>query len=404
MSKLFKPTQSFAILSNQLAQDSNLSFAARGIFAYMISLPDDWDFSAERIANESPKEGRKAILAELNNLLSAGYLARKKNKDGTVDYYMYGNPSENPHYMQEEQKPKSSMGTLATVPKQHGAEWAPIIKKHTPPTKKEIEEPEILENGKKEIFKTVKTLLTEFPYSLPMAKFNLTDDQIDGVIAEVMIKHPSMNATDVTAKVITFAPYSVINKQQVEAAAELAGQKIQTAAELAQQAADLSAERVKEFHAKKVENINKVGTSSGSFQNGNSSKYPAKGKVFKPYYREYSSRKDYEDAILDARDRGEVVEIEQLPGNAASFWGEEVRKDFTGEFIQGSFGEVGAILPDFKNEFGKPIFNKIDKEVTINDEVRNTAANDVRYKGLRVVDAVANLQSAAKMASSVFGP
>lgn len=49
MAKLNRPKNDFTIVSNFLLNDKTLSFKAKGLFAYLFSKPDDWDFSVERI-------------------------------------------------------------------------------------------------------------------------------------------------------------------------------------------------------------------------------------------------------------------------------------------------------------------------------------------------------------------
>jgi len=55
------------------SQDRHLSFIARGLLGYALSLPPGWAFSAERIANETPNEGKRAVLNGLKELEAAGY-------------------------------------------------------------------------------------------------------------------------------------------------------------------------------------------------------------------------------------------------------------------------------------------------------------------------------------------
>ena len=38
-------TKNFTIMSNHHLQNKNLSFKAKGLLSYMLSLPDDWDYS-----------------------------------------------------------------------------------------------------------------------------------------------------------------------------------------------------------------------------------------------------------------------------------------------------------------------------------------------------------------------
>ena len=74
------------VLRTVTLQDQRLSWLARGVLAGVLSRPMDWKTSAERIAAESPGEGRDAIRRALRELESAGYLRRTvvRNADGRI--------------------------------------------------------------------------------------------------------------------------------------------------------------------------------------------------------------------------------------------------------------------------------------------------------------------------------
>jgi len=67
----------FATVPNDLVNSKDISLKAKGLFAYIQSKPDGWDFSAERIAHQS-KEGLPAIMAALKELENFGYLTRER--------------------------------------------------------------------------------------------------------------------------------------------------------------------------------------------------------------------------------------------------------------------------------------------------------------------------------------
>jgi hypothetical protein len=67
-----------------------LSLKAKGLYSYMRSKPNGWDFSAKRIAEEN-KDGRGAILAAMKELEDSGYLQRTKRGDGRVVYVLSSN-------------------------------------------------------------------------------------------------------------------------------------------------------------------------------------------------------------------------------------------------------------------------------------------------------------------------
>lgn len=86
--RLIKQTIPFTQVPNGLLYDPNISFKAKGIWAYMNAKPEGWMFSADRIAKEA-KEERKAILAGLKELSENGYITAKKLKDGRIEYTLH---------------------------------------------------------------------------------------------------------------------------------------------------------------------------------------------------------------------------------------------------------------------------------------------------------------------------
>jgi hypothetical protein len=98
MAKITKFKSAFAQVPNALLQDGKLSFKARGLWAYMQSLPDDWDFSVERIAEG--KDGKDAVRSGLLELEAAGYLERRKYSVGAggseTEYVLKFASAENP--------------------------------------------------------------------------------------------------------------------------------------------------------------------------------------------------------------------------------------------------------------------------------------------------------------------
>lgn len=86
----------FATVPNDLVNSKDISLKAKGLFAYIQSKPDGWDFSAERIANQS-KEGLPAIMAALKELENFGYLKRDRyiaeNGHRLVQYTLFDEPT-----------------------------------------------------------------------------------------------------------------------------------------------------------------------------------------------------------------------------------------------------------------------------------------------------------------------
>lgn len=70
----------FTKVPNLTVRDHALSFTARGLLAYMLSLPDGAREDVKTLANKSV-EGRSAVSRALHELESRGYLTRSKSRD-----------------------------------------------------------------------------------------------------------------------------------------------------------------------------------------------------------------------------------------------------------------------------------------------------------------------------------
>lgn len=73
----------YAAIPNAALRDPRLSFRARGLLAYLLSLPPGWTTSIDRIAAEAGDaiEGRDALRTAFRELIQAGYGLRTKHQD-----------------------------------------------------------------------------------------------------------------------------------------------------------------------------------------------------------------------------------------------------------------------------------------------------------------------------------
>ncbi|MEV4741779.1 hypothetical protein [Streptomyces sp. NPDC049555] len=78
----------FAVLPTATLEDSRLSFRARGILAFLIAKPDDWQARTESIAKEGT-EGRDAVRTAVVELKEAGYyrVVTERQADGRLTRY-----------------------------------------------------------------------------------------------------------------------------------------------------------------------------------------------------------------------------------------------------------------------------------------------------------------------------
>ena len=75
-----RPASHYTVVQNQVIRDRRLSWRARGILIYLLSMPDDWRTTASHLASTG-LEGRDAIRACLEELETVGYIQRKKRQD-----------------------------------------------------------------------------------------------------------------------------------------------------------------------------------------------------------------------------------------------------------------------------------------------------------------------------------
>lgn len=76
-----RPDTGFTIMHNETIRDATLSYKARGLLLYLLSLPDDWTVSSEHLARMSERDGRDAVRTGLDELERAGYLKRWRHQD-----------------------------------------------------------------------------------------------------------------------------------------------------------------------------------------------------------------------------------------------------------------------------------------------------------------------------------
>ncbi len=77
----------YTVMSNYHLRDKKLSYKAKGLLSFMLSLPDDWDYSLAGLCSIS-KEGRDGIRSILKELQEYHYLEIEKLR-GEKGYFEY---------------------------------------------------------------------------------------------------------------------------------------------------------------------------------------------------------------------------------------------------------------------------------------------------------------------------
>ena len=99
-------------MSNHHLRNHTLSLKAKGLLSQMLSLPEDWDYTLQGLAQIN-KESIDAIREAVRELERAGYIKRSRERDergclrGTV-YTIY----EQPHAESTPEEPAQALPTL----------------------------------------------------------------------------------------------------------------------------------------------------------------------------------------------------------------------------------------------------------------------------------------------------
>lgn len=118
MTRIIKEyTNKFTVISNNEVQDKRLSWKARGIFSYLWSMPDNWDFYETEVTKHAP-DGRNSLRTGLKELEKYGYLRRERVRVnghlGGTAWFLTDSPkpkAEDKTLMSENQTPMSENHT-----------------------------------------------------------------------------------------------------------------------------------------------------------------------------------------------------------------------------------------------------------------------------------------------------
>jgi hypothetical protein len=89
-------TGNYSIISNVCLRDDNISMKAKGLYSYLVTLPDNWVIYQQELLNHFP-DGRTAISAAMDELEKYGYMRKERTRgaDGRMsgwDYTLYEHP------------------------------------------------------------------------------------------------------------------------------------------------------------------------------------------------------------------------------------------------------------------------------------------------------------------------
>ena len=121
-------TENYSVISNHCHRNQSLSAKAKGIFAYIMTLPDDWKLYQTELATHF-SDGKDSIRAGIQELIKAGYMTQTRVQDESgkmagweydvmeyppADLPIAENPlSVNPPLLSTEERPKTKKNTLS---------------------------------------------------------------------------------------------------------------------------------------------------------------------------------------------------------------------------------------------------------------------------------------------------
>lgn len=100
----------YSIIDNTCLRDPNLSWKAKGLFAYLLSLPDDWQIYQKDLVNRAT-DGDTSLRSGIIELEKAGYLRRERqrNEFGQVKgmvYHIIENPNQQEYLTNTTSEPR----------------------------------------------------------------------------------------------------------------------------------------------------------------------------------------------------------------------------------------------------------------------------------------------------------
>src|SRR4051794_5596754 len=91
-----RPETGFLVVRNEIVRDERLSYRARGVLLDILSRPDNWTTSADRMAIKG-KEGREALQTAFRELRDLGYMVTVRSQDEKGRWQTVTEVFDNPH-------------------------------------------------------------------------------------------------------------------------------------------------------------------------------------------------------------------------------------------------------------------------------------------------------------------
>jgi len=112
-----KKERNYTVLDNTFLKDKSLSWKAKGLMAYFLSLPDDWTIHFSEIEKHAT-DGKASLRSAINELKEKGYLRaeqkRVDNRFAEMVYTIIENPAEDFPLTDFQQTEKQKTGNQFT--------------------------------------------------------------------------------------------------------------------------------------------------------------------------------------------------------------------------------------------------------------------------------------------------
>lgn len=89
--KAKSPEHPYSMIANTAIRDSRLSWKARGVLVYILSMPNDWTIWQSELANHSEQDGRESLETAIDELKEHGYITVEVERDemGRIQRFAY---------------------------------------------------------------------------------------------------------------------------------------------------------------------------------------------------------------------------------------------------------------------------------------------------------------------------
>ena len=105
-----KKERDYTVINNTVLKDERLSWKAKGVFCYLLSLPEDWVIYQSELLKHST-DGRESLRNAINELEEYGYLIIDKTRDEKGHFTAIYKIIENPNEKTESEKTESENPT-----------------------------------------------------------------------------------------------------------------------------------------------------------------------------------------------------------------------------------------------------------------------------------------------------